>query len=174
MTNAYILSQVIGSISIPLVLVQYQLSKKRDFLIINSVDGVLYCVQLGLLSEYSGALLGLMPVFTSLFYALQKHDPPMLAKWVLGLVIMGIALILSPAAIAWWWWLPLFGFAAARTAEAMKNVHYMRYVFFISAVIWGVYAIYCTAWAALVMDIVAVGSNIVWLRRNKVGVNYST
>ncbi len=170
MSNQYLLSQAIGSLSIPLVLMQYQLSRKRDFLLLNSANGVLYCLQLGLLSEYSGALLGLMPVFTSLFYALQKHEPPLWAKWLLGLIVTGVAVELSPSSIAWWWWLPLLGFSVARTAEAMQNVHYMRYVFFISALIWGVYAIYCQAWAALVMDIVAIGSNIIWLRRHKSGV----
>ncbi len=167
MFSNILISQCVGSLSIPLVLVQNQLSRKRDFLLLNALNGILYCVQLGLLSEYSGAFLGLMPVFTSLFYATTHRDPSRTTKWLLGLAVTGVAWVMTPHATAWWWWLPLVGFAIARTAEAMHDTHAMRHVFLVSACVWGVYALFCNAWAALIMDVVAILSNLIWLVRNK-------
>jgi len=163
----YLLSQAIGTLGIPLAYLQYQLSTRQLFLLTNATSGLLYCFQLGILAEYSGAILGLLPVVTSTFYALKKEELCSGWKWAIGASATITAWAASPQGIFWWWWLPLLGFVIARIAEASKNNHRMRHTFLVSATVWGTYAAYCSAWAALLADLVAVYSNLVWLRQSQ-------
>lgn len=164
-----IIPQILGIFAVITFLLSYQQKKRANIIVLNTVSRCLYIMQYILLSAFSGAVLDVLGVISSVV-AGKKRAPFIKKHTTTTLVLINGCIILAGGAIAisnnsWLDLFPLAGVLLHTSAFWITNETVIRRVSLLGSPFWFVYNISTRAYGSAIGDILTMCSIIVAMIR---------
>ncbi|MBP3583140.1 MAG: YgjV family protein [Clostridia bacterium] len=157
-----IIPQVVGILAVAAFLFSYQLKKKRDIIICNTVSRCLYIIQYLLLGAISGAVLDVLGVFASVLAErsrtgfISRHKAAAVTLTNTVIVAIGLLLYESPYSL-----LPIAGVLLHTGAFWLSSERAVRRLSLLGSPFWLVYNIHSRAYGSAIGDILTMLSIII-------------
>ncbi len=160
-----VIPQIIGILAVALFLLSYQMKKRRGIIMTNVISRALYILQYLLLGAYSGAILDILGMASSII-AERKHLSFIKKHSRLVFVSVNAVIIITGATIAYLNRslldiLPIIGVLLHTSAFWINNEKIIRRVSLLGSPFWFVYNLLSHAYGSAIGDILTMVSIVV-------------
>lgn len=159
--NIYIIAQIVGVFAVATFLLSYQLEKRKNIILVNSISSFLYVLQYILLGAFEGAVIDILSAVSSV--TANNKDRKFIAKHtkiivtVLNLSILGAGLVLYKNVFSLF---PIAGAILQTSAFWITSEKRIRQVSFLGTPFWLVYNLVSQAYgsaAGSLLSMVSIG-----------------
>ncbi len=163
-----IIPQAVGILAVATFLFSYQLKRKRDIIICNTVSRCLYIIQYVLLGALSGAVLDVLGVFASVLAErsrtgfISRHRRATLIVTDIAIIAVGLLLYESPFSL-----LPIVGVLLHTGAFWLSNERAVRRLSLLGSPFWLVYNLHSRAYGSAIGDILTMISIVIAMASQK-------
>jgi hypothetical protein len=157
-----IIPQAVGILAVAAFLFSYQLKKKRDIIICNTISRCLYIIQYLLLGAMSGAVLDVLGVFASVLAErsrtgfISRHRAATVIVTNVIIIAVGLLLYESPFSL-----LPILGVLLHTGAFWLSSERAVRRLSLLGSPFWLVYNLHSSAYGSAIGDILTMISIII-------------
>ncbi|MBE6808854.1 MAG: YgjV family protein [Ruminococcaceae bacterium] len=161
----YLIPQIIGLLAVGLFLLSYQMKKRKNIIITNVISRALYILQYLLLGAFSGALLDILGMISSVVAErkhktfIKKHLKIIFLSINLSIVIVG--LMISVVNKSFLDIFPVIGVLLHTSAFWISNEKIIRRVSLLGSPFWFIYNFASKAYGSSIGDVLTIVSIII-------------
>ncbi len=160
-----LMPQLIGIAAVALFLLSYQMKHRRGIIVTNVVSRALYILQYLLLGAYSGAVLDVLGMISSIVAErkhlnfVKRHSRLVFLTMNLIIVIAGVAIAVAEK--SWLDILPVMGVILHTSAFWLNNEKRIRMVSLLGSPFWFAYNFLSRAYGSAIGDILTMVSIVI-------------
>ena len=147
----------VGLVAVILFVTSYQIKKRNGIIVCNAISRALYILQYILLGAFSGAVLDVIGLISSVLAA--RKDTPFVRKWRVPILILVNAAMLAATVLLYetpWDVLPFIGVLLHTTAFWLTNERKIRVLSILGSPFWFAYNAHSLAFGSAAGDIFTI------------------
>lgn len=160
----------VGLVAVILFVTSYQIKKRNGIIVCNAISRALYILQYILLGAFSGAVLDVIGLISSVLAA--RKDTPFVRKWRVPILILVNAAMLAATVLLYetpWDVLPFIGVLLHTTAFWLTNERKIRVLSILGSPFWFAYNAHSLAFGSAAGDIFTIISIGIAMLRYDIG-----
>lgn len=161
----YLIPQIIGLLAVGLFLLSYQMKKRKNIIITNVVSRALYILQYLLLGAFSGAVLDVLGMISSVV-AERKHKTFIKKHLIIIFLSINLSIVIAGLMIAvvnksFLDIFPVIGVLLHTSAFWISNEKIIRRVSLLGSPFWFIYNFASKAYGSSIGDVLTIVSIII-------------
>ena len=166
-----VIPQIIGLCAVATFLLSYQQKKRSNIIFLNAVSRCLYILQYVLLGAFSGAVLDILGMVSSVVAGkkhiafIRKHTKQVLVA--INACIIAAGLLIAYVNQSWLDLFSLTGVLLHTSAFWLNDERRIRQVSLLGSPFWFVYNFFSHAYGSAVGDLLTIGSILLAMARNR-------
>lgn len=155
----YIIAQIVGILAVVAFLLSYQLKKRKNIILVNSISSFLYVLQYILLGAFEGAAIDVLSALSTV--TAHNKDKEFINKHtkiiviILNLLIFFAGLVLYKNIFSFF---PIAGAMLQTSAFWITSERRIRQVSFLGTPFWLVYNLACQAYGSAIGSVLSMFS----------------